>query len=107
MINCLLLILIFHPFSCRNVTIPSESVLFQLYGYKVIPADGNFKDEECFDVAMKIGKVGLDDFSVELLRTVVDKNGSYYICEFSFDLFDKEYMMIHGESNIVLIVFYK
>ena len=59
---------------------------------------------------MKIGKVGLDDFSVELLRTVVDKNGSYYICEFSFDfdLFDKEYiMMIHGESNIVLIVFYK
>ena len=85
MINCLVLILIFHPFSCRNVTIPSVSLLFELFGYQLFATDGYVKNQECFDVAMYTVETGRDGFSVESLRTLVNKNGSYFICEFNFD----------------------
>ena len=94
MINCLLLILIFHLFSCRNVTIPSASALVELFEHILIPADRYLKDLECLDVVKYTVKVASDGFTVESLKTLLNKNRSYFICEFNFD-FD-----LYGSNNL-------
>ena len=84
MINCLLLISIFHIFSCRNITIPNHSSLI------LETADISNANIECYELVVDTVAFGVEELSAESFKTLVNKNGSYYTCEFNFD-FDSEY----------------
>ena len=101
MINCFLLILIFQLISCRNITIPNRSILIgssliqeQPYAYNA--------DTECYDT-VAFG-VDIEEVSAESFKTFVNKNGSYYTCEFNFD-FDSNYWYNARYKNLNLQIF--